>query len=109
MSFIRASVVCSRPSDSVEDARESTRKGGRAGERKKEVCSRSIFKFAIFESPRTRLFLILEQLSVSETLVVMTVTGNSITLCVGVTSQNFILVSSNLNTTDFATSRYVQR
>ena len=91
------------------NAREKTRKGRRAGKTKKEVSSRFIFMFALSEFLRTRLSLILEQLSVSETLVVMTVTGNSITLCVGVTSQNFILVSSNLNTTDFATSRYVQR
>ena len=67
------------------NARESTRKRGRGG--KKEVSSRFIFMFALSESPRTRLSLILEQVSVSETLAVMTVTGNSVRLRVGMTSQ----------------------
>ena len=69
------------------NARENTRKGRRAGKTKKEVSSRFIFMFALSESPRTRLSLILEQVSVSETLVVMTVTGNSVRVCVGMTSQ----------------------
>ena len=69
------------------NARENTRKGRRAGKTKKEVSSRFIFMFALSESPRTRLSLILEQVSVSETLVVMTVTGNSVRLRVGMTSQ----------------------
>ena len=69
------------------NARENTRKGRRAGKTKKEVSSRFIFMFALSEFLRTRLSLILEQVSVSETLAVMTVTGNSVRLRVGMTSQ----------------------